>query len=764
MSEVLFITSYPPRECGIATYSEDLIEALQSKFKDSFTVSICALEEGLSNHTYPQPPLYVLNTESESSFQKLAFQVNKNAAISMVLIQHEFGFFHRKEAAFNHFLKALTKPIAVVYHTVLPAPNAKLKASVQNISAQAKTIIVMTQTSTRTLVDDYAVAEDKIRVIPHGTHLVKHSSKSLLKEKYGLEGKQVLSTFGLISAGKGIDTTLDALPAIIAKNPDIMFLVIGKTHPGVVRSEGERYREMLMTKVVELKLEQHVTFINRYLPLPDLLEYLQLTDIYLFTSKDPAQAVSGTFSYAMSCGCPVISTPIPHAKEVLQGDAGIIIDFDAPKQLAAAANSLLSNHQLRQNISSNALHLMAPTAWQNSAIAHAEVFSDMMGDGLNLAYTLPAINLDHLRNMTTGRGMIQFSKLHRPDIDSGYTLDDNARALVAMCQHYTLTGSEDDLVYLHRYANFIAYCQQSDGMFLNYVDEKGHFTPQNKTTNLEDANGRAIWALGHLSSLRGRVAPSLIVLANRTLQRVLPHVNHIHSTRAMAFIIKGLYYHNLSQPSEENTAIIIQMADRLVQMYRHEADAQWPWFEGYFTYANSILPEALLCAWQATGKPIYKEIARNSFYFLLSKTFKGNAIQVVSNHGWLHKDSTNSDRLMGGEQPIDVAYTILALSRFYTVFKDEEYKKKMHGAFNWFLGANALHRIIYNPCTGGCYDGLEHDSVNLNQGAESTVSYLMARLTMEQHLQRAPKKVLRIAEHRLGWIKPAMQREQRVAV
>ena len=233
----------------------------------------------------------------------------------------------------------------------------------QKISRASESVIVMTKSSARILNDDYGIPAQKITVIAHGTHLVLHLDKKFLKNKYGLADKKVLSTFGLLSAGKSIETTLNALPAVVKTNPNIVFLVIGKTHPSIVKREGEKYRTMLEDKVVELQLQQHVRFINYFLPLPDLLEYLQLTDIYLFTSKDPNQAVSGTFSYAISCGCPIISTPIPHAREILRNDAGIIFDFENSQQLTGAITSLLKNEKLRKSIGSNGLHRMASTAW-----------------------------------------------------------------------------------------------------------------------------------------------------------------------------------------------------------------------------------------------------------------------------------------------------------------------------------------------------------------------------------------------------------------
>lgn len=730
LAEILFVTSYPPRVCGIATYSQDLIKALNNKFSNSLSIKVCALESGDENFTYPGEVKYILKTSLAAGYKKLALKFNKDDRIKIVLIQHEFGFFKEQEQKFLQFLYELSKPVVIVFHTVLPHPDEQLTSKIQRIAAVCRSIVVMTHNSAGILTTDYGVPRGKISVIAHGTHLVPHLSEKFLKMKYGLKGRKVLTTFGLLSSGKSIETTIEALPAIVKQFPEVLFLIIGKTHPEVVKADGEKYRESLEQRVKHNALNDHVIFINNYLALPELLEYLQLTDIYLFTTNDPNQAVSGTFAYAMSCACPIISTPIPHAREFLTEDTGIIIDFRNSQQLADGVIRLVNDEPLRRSISSNTLEKIVSTAWENSAVAHAILFEKIAGDKINLQYNLPAINLDHINKMTTNTGIIQFSKINQPDINSGYTLDDNARALAATCMYFKLTGDEESINDINKYLSFIKYCLQPAGDFLNYVDKDNRFTGQNKTDNLDDANGRAVWALGYLVSLTQLLPGEIISEAEKIIEKSLHHIGTVHSTRAMAFAIKGIYYYNNTLKSPENAILLKTLANRLVQMYKHESNEKWAWFEGYLTYANSILPEAMLYAWLLTREPIYKDIARSSFKFLLSQTFNENGIEVISNKNWLQKGQVAGHF---GEQPIDVAYTIMTLSKFYDVFMDEDYRLKMETAFNWFLGNNRLHQIIYNPCTGGCYDGLEETHVNLNQGAESTVSYLMARLTMEKY-------------------------------
>ncbi|MFA6200319.1 MAG: glycosyltransferase [Bacteroidales bacterium] len=731
LPEILVISSFPPRECGIATYSQDLIKALNNKFSNSFSIKVCALESGQTNYNYSNEVKFVLDTSVEVEYEKMAQSINEDNNIQIVLIQHEFGFFIKQKQAFLKFLYQVSKPIVMVFHTVLPNPTVKLKFKVKQMAEICQSIIVMTHTSENILINDYEVPKEKINVIAHGTHLVSHMDKRSLKKKYNLQGKTVLTTFGLLSSGKSIETTIEALPEIVKQCPETVFLVIGKTHPEVVKYEGEKYRKSLEALVEEYSLQDNVIFINAYLSLPSLLEYLQLTDIYLFTTNDPNQAVSGTFVYAMSCACPIISTPIPHAKEILTKKTGIIFDFRNSKQLAKSVISLLNNRPLRKQLSSNTLQAISPSAWENSAIAHAQLFGRIAEDEIKIKYNYPSIDLSHVKRMTTDIGIIQFSKINRPDLSSGYTLDDNARALVAMCMYFKSTQNSEYIIDIIKYLNFIQLCAQEKGDFLNYVDKEKNFTSQNNEVNLDDSNGRAIWALGYVLSLYEILPEEIIIQAETIFQKSLLCMESICSTRSMAFAIKGIYYARNIKTHPENLMLLKTFANRIIQMYKFEADEKWQWFESYMTYANSVLPEAMLYAWLITKENKYKKIALTSLDFLLSKIFNENGIEVISNKNWLHK-GVKSEHY--GEQPIDVAYTIMTLSKFYDAFDDESYKKKMNIAFNWFLGKNRLHQIVYNPCTGGCYDGLEKTQVNLNQGAESTISYLMARLTIEKYI------------------------------
>lgn len=377
------------------------------------------------------------------------------------------------------------------------------------------------------------------------------------------------------------------------------------------------------------------------------------------------------------------------------------------------------------------MHKISPTAWQNAAIAHVDIVKEQLLDtDFQLNYKIPEINFDHIKRLTSDFGIIQFAKISEPDATSGYTLDDNTRALIAVAKHFELTGKFSDLPLITVYLNFILFCQQDDGSFLNYVSIDKMFFNRNYDENLEDANGRAIWALAEFLSLKQRLDFNLQAQVEEAFQKAIPTILAIKSPRAIAFCIKGLYYYYNFKKNQDVLHLTTQLADNLVSKYRGVSTENWQWYEEYFTYANAVLPETMLLAGECTKSELFKDIAHKTIDFLLDITFSNGKISVISNGGWHQK---GQDKAHFGEQAIEVAYTILALNTFYSRYKNEEYRNEMKISFNWFLGENHFRQIIYNPSTWGCYDGFEGHQVNLNQGAESTLSYLLARLVLEKY-------------------------------
>jgi glycosyltransferase involved in cell wall biosynthesis len=730
--KMLLVSSYPSRECGLATFSNDIVEAVANVFGDTLPIEVCALENEGQNFEYSEEVKYTLSTSTIDDYRLVAEKINERNDIGLVCIQHEFGLFGGEYGDYIlSFILALNKPIITVFHTVLPNPDDKRKKVVHAIADLSDRIVVLTKNSQNILIQDYEVVSAKTVVIPHGNHTVLWEQKEKLKTEFNFSDRIVMSTFGLISENKGIETVLYALPEIVSCYPEVVYLVIGKTHPEILRREGEKYRDSLIEIVKKQNLENNVIFVNEYLELRELLDYLTLSEIYLFSSKDPNQAVSGTFAYAMSCGCAVISTPIPHAKESLHNENGILLNgFDQSDEFQDAIFNLIENTETRIAMGKNAFAASSATSWKNIAIQYRLLFDQLTNREDDLKFNFPPIKLDHIEKLTTNYGILQFSKFSQPDPESGYTLDDNARALINMVLYNKVYPNENCLELANTYLNFIEGIQEEDGWFNNYKDFEGQLTPQNGEVNLEDANGRALWSLGTVISHRDTLPLEMISRAVQCWDKAIENIDGIKSPRAIAYAVKGLYHYYLAYKNEDIKLSIEKLADELLRHYDIHSEENWCWYEDYMTYANNVLPEAMMYSYLVTGKIKYKKIALITFDFLLSHYFMKGQLKVISNRGWFKKEN---ERIFYGEQPIEVATTIIALDLFYEITKNKKYKDQLQLAFVWFLGNNHLKQIMYNPENGASYDGLEDTHVNINQGAESTLCFFKARLIMEKY-------------------------------
>ena len=730
--KMLLVSSYPSRECGLATFSNDIVEAVANVFGDTLPIEVCALENEGLNFEYSEEVKYTLSTSKIDDYRLVAEKINERNDIGLVCIQHEFGLFGGEYGDYIlSFILALNKPIITVFHTVLPNPDDKRKKVVHAIADLSDRIVVLTKNSQNILIQDYEVVSAKTVVIPHGNHTVLWEQKEKLKNEFNFSDRIVMSTFGLISENKGIETVLYALPEIVSCYPEVVYLVIGKTHPEILRREGEKYRDSLIEIVKKQNLENNVIFVNEYLELKELLDYLTLSEIYLFSSKDPNQAVSGTFAYAMSCGCAVISTPIPHAKEALHHENGILLNgFDQSDEFQDAIFRLIKDNETRIAMGKNAFATSSATSWKNIAIQYRLLFDQLTNREDDLKFNFPPIKLDHIEKLTTDYGILQFSKFSQPDPESGYTLDDNARALINMVLYNKVYPNENCLELASTYLNFIEGIQEEDGWFNNYKDFEGQLTPQNGEVNLEDANGRALWSLGIVISHRDTLPLEMISRAVQCWDKAIEKIDNIKSPRAIAYTIKGLYHYYLAYKNEDIKLSIEKLADELLRHYDIHSEENWCWYEDYMTYANNVLPEAMMYSYLITGDLKYKKIALITFDFLLSHYFMKGQLKVISNRGWFKKEN---ERIFYGEQPIEVATTIIALDLFYEITQNKKYKDQLQLAFVWFLGNNHLKQIMYNPENGASYDGLEDTHVNINQGAESTLCFFKARLIMEKY-------------------------------
>jgi len=733
--KMLIVSSYPPRECGLATFSNDIINAVEVVFGKTLPIEVCALQNGESQFQYNSEVTNTLSTFFLEDYRKAAEEINERDDIGLVCVQHEFGLFGGEYGDYLlTFLLTLNKPVITVFHSVLPNPDKKRKKIVRAIADLSDRIVILTKKSQEVLINQYGYQNSETILIPHGTHIVLWEQKEKLKIKYDYSDKIVMSTFGLISENKSIETVLYALPEIVNKNPEVIYLVLGKTHPEIIKREGEKYRNMLMNIVQKLHLENNVLFINEYLELNKLLEYLTLSDIYLFTSKDPNQAVSGTLAYAMSCGCAVISAPIPHAVETINDDTGILLKgFGKSDEFQKAIIKLIDNKEKRISMGRNAFSLTRATTWANVAIQYGLLFGELTNRVEDLRFNIPPIKLDHIKELTTEYGMLQFSNFSQPDPTSGYTLDDNARALIDMVMYHKHYEDNIALKLANIYLSFIESMQRDNGWFDNYRNYEGQLTNQNYEVNLDDANGRALWSLGYVIAYKQILPVDFVLRAEKCWDKALQRIHDINSPRAIAYAIKGLYLYYSVYQKEKIKQFIEQLANMLLHQYKISSKENWYWYEDYMAYANNVLPEAMMYSFLTTKDKRFKKIAEISFDFLLAHYFMKGQLTVISNRGWFKK---KNESIFYGEQPIEVATTIIALDLFYNVTGKKKYRDQLELAFSWFLGNNHLNQIMYNTKNGASYDGLEDKQININQGAESTLCFFKSQIIMEQYVEK----------------------------
>ena len=718
--------TYPPRECGLATFNQGLIKSSQKFLTDRVLCKVAAMNiSSLDTYIYPPEVEWKIDQNNKKEYLDTAKIINDDRNIIGVFLQHEYGIYGGNDGAnILAFIYSCRKPIVVTLHTVLPEPTKHIRYVTGKIINRVNSIIVLTENSKRVLEKIYPSSINKVHVIPHGIYETNFEGSAGAKKILKFDNRIVLSTFGLLGRSKGIEFAIKALPRLIKKHPSILYLVLGETHPMVRRNEGESYRKELLELVKKLHLKNNVKFIDQYLSRKDLIQFLKATDIYISTSINPDQAVSGTLSDALGTGRAVVSTEFAQAKEIVTPDLGRLVPIKDPKAISCALTELLNDNKMLQKMNRIAYEKTRPMLWSNVSEGYLKLLSQN---------TLPPINLTHLRNMTDNFGLFQFSEFGKPNKKFGYTLDDNARALVicSWLKHTDLQTEIDDLMI--RYLNFIEYCQKPDGKFINYLDHlHKNETFQNDQEDLEDAGARAMWALSEIVC-NPLVSKNTRNSAEKIFRCAIPNVKESEHLRSSALIIKSFSIAQKVFPDLSGTmiGIIKQKANLLSEEYYKNSLKSWRWFESYLIYNNAILPEALLIAGKITGDNSYTNIGKESLSFLVKKTFSQNRYIPIGHSNWYKnkKKRSNFD-----QQPEDPASTVLALATAYDITQDERYRKLAQVCFTWFLGNNILGLTLYDHKNGGCYDGLHPDRINLNQGAESLISYLLARLALSKIL------------------------------
>ena len=716
--------TYPPRECGIATFNQDLLNSSQKLLGKRIQCKVAVMNfSPLDKFIYPPEVKWEINQNKKYEYKNLAELFNADSDISGVMLQHEYGIFGGIDGEYIlSFVECLKKPLLVTLHTVLPSPSANMKKVTERIINRANIIVVLTESSKSILEILYPKSKGKVYVIPHGIHYTEFATTKKAKQKLKLPGDlDILSTFGLLSRGKGIEYVIKALPELIKTNPNILYLILGQTHPVVQRNEGESYRNELIDLVTKLKLVKHVKFYDQYLTLSDLFKFLKATDIYISTSINVNQAVSGTLSYALGTGRAVVSTEFAQAKEIIKNDSGILVPIMDSDAYTRALSSLLSDRSELEKKHVNAYRQTRPMLWSNVAYKYSELLKQ---------YILPVVNLTHLNNMTDDFGLFQFAKLDKPSKEFGYTLDDNARALV-ICSWMASNSSESLELQIMKYLLFIRRCQQKDGSFINYLDYlHKEATTQNSQEDLEESSARAIWAVSEVMSNR-KNSKYLRNIAKDIFLKAIPITKKLKHIRSSAFIIKSFAMVSDAYPEYRDQLLekIVEHANSLTKEYEKNSIKSWNWFADYLGYNNAIIPESLLIAGQITQSKIYTEKGKSALTFLINKTFSSNRYIPIGHSYWY---KNNQKRSNFDQQPEDPASMILALSTAHKITNDVNYLNLIEISFSWFLGNNSLQLPLYNYNNGGCYDGLHPDRINLNQGAESLVSYLLSRIAISE--------------------------------
>lgn len=724
-TKICFLSNYPPKECGLATFTKDITCAMNKKFNPKLRSRVIALNDAESHYQYDNRVVFQITRNNPQEYIETAQRINNSEEIKLVCIQHEFGLFGGDYGEdILYFLDAVEKPVVVTFHSVLPNPNEDRKRIVKQIAAKVSAIIVMAQAAIEILNKDYDIERSKMYLIHHGTPNAKFVSSEQYKKKLNMGDKTVILTFGLLSRGKGIEYMIKSLPPLIEKYPNLLYLILGETHPNIRMEEGESYRNELIELVKELGLENHVKFENIYVNLKELVEHILACDIYAFTNLEKEQITSGTLAYATSCGRPVISTPIIYAEELLAQDRGVVIsEFKNPEAFTEALDKLLSNSELRSKMSEAAYAFGRQMIWPNVAARYLNVFNRVVNLREEITKKYPIIKLEHLKKMTDSLGCIQFSNGSIPDKNSGYTLDDNARALIAAVLHNNLFKSSISLSLARKYLSFIEKTQRENGTFINTFKKKN----QELGDYSDDAMGRAMWSLGYaVEKSKNKLIANK---AEDLFDKSFPMIKTLESPRAKAFLIIGLYHHYQRFGRKRDLEMINTLADSLCKLYEEHSSNKWKWFEPQLNYSNAKMCEALFLSYLETKNEKHLKVAKSTLHFLSDIVFIEDELHPIGQNGWFDK---NGKRALFDQQPVDVASMVSACLAAYLATEDKHYREKAVLAFNWFLGKNHLKQMIYNEDTGGCYDGLGERSVNLNQGAESTISYLLARLNLEE--------------------------------
>jgi glycosyltransferase involved in cell wall biosynthesis len=734
---VAMLGNYLPRQCGIATFTADLSDAIVAE-RPALDCFVLAMNDGGARYPYPPRVRFEIAENEVAAYQRAADFLNVNT-VDVVSVQHEYGIFGGKAGAHVlGLLHDLRMPVVTTLHTILATPDPHQRRVMDDLTRLSERLVVMSAQGSALLRETYSVPDRKIDLIPHGIPSVPSASAS--KDRLGVDGKAVLLTFGLLSPDKGIEYAIDALPAILARFPQAVYIVLGATHPHIRERHGEAYRVMLETRALRLGVDANVIFHNRFVSHDELTEFLAAADVYVTPSLQPEQTTSGTLAYAVGSGKAVISTPYVYARELLADGRGVFVPYRDADAITRAVTDLLGDDAARLAVGQRAAAHGRAMAWPAVAQAYLASFERARVEHAARLQTsfrartlaerpagLPELNLAHLRRMTDDTGLLQHAVYSVPRYDDGYCLDDNARALLLLTLVEDAGTDEGEAIraVASRYLAFVNHAfSRRTGRFRNFMSYERRWT---ETTGSEDSHGRAVWALG---AVVGRLGdPGRRSLAADLFHTALPAVPAFSSPRAWAYALLGIdEYLGAFQGDRGVQAVRSALAERLLDLFHRTSGPEWPWFEDRVTYCNARLPQALFVSGARMDHPGMIAVAAQALEWLvaLQRSPDGYFAPVGSNSGV----ERGAPTVAFDHQPVEACVMVSACLEAHRVTGDARWTEHAQRAFRWFLGQNHLQHALYDASTGGCRDGLHADRPNENQGAESTLSFLLALMDM----------------------------------
>jgi glycosyltransferase involved in cell wall biosynthesis len=727
-----YIGTYPPRQCGIGTFTRNLYQSMvqgNGHVLPEFEGMIIAMNDQHQDYNYAEEVKYTIRQDHQRDYLMAAKFINYSGA-DVCILEHEYGIFGGEGGVYIlPLLHRLEIPLMVTLHTVLKDPSYNERAILQEISKMASRLIVMSNKAIQFLTTAYNISPQKLSLLEHGVPDL-HFNQEESKKKLSWEDKKVLLTFGLLSRNKGIETVIKALPEVVKRHPQTLYMILGKTHPNVFRLNGEEYRNYLRRLIKSLNLENHVFFLNEFVSQKDLFLYLSAADIYITPYMNEAQITSGTLSYAVGVGAAVLSTPYWHAQELLSEGRGRLFDIGNADQLGHILLELLDNPDELQSLRDKAYTYGQKITWPKIGKDYVKLAATVVKEKpqkkveketIINPLLLPPFSMAHIRRLTDDTGIIQHAKFGIPNLKEGYCLDDNARALLMALMSFQQKKDPMALELLPIYLSYIHYMQNKDGTFRNFLSFKREYLDE---IGSEDSFGRAVWALGYLM---GNSPNDAYYQTGRIIFfEAVPNFDKLKSIRSIANTIIGICYYLRTNKSDDSMIeILSKLSGKIIDQYDREKEEEWYWFEPILSYDNGILPLALLHAAEFLKDERMLKTALDSMNFLADTTLNNGYLHLIGNEEWYRKGAEMS---LYAQQPVDAMAMVLMFYQAFMVTGDKNYLDKMFTSFMWFLGENDIRMSLYDFETEGCCDGIERYGVNRNQGAESTLAYLISHL------------------------------------